>query len=221
VPRTPTLSSPTCPGARLNWKGLFYSTYPFPIHEIPPGGKNRPGYSLHTIGKDPLAITVISDHCRGSANENRGPCSSCETAYTLVEVVQDKADRARGPVVPRGQVSLRSSATLMDNLNAEQEKVNKLKLEKINLSSMLDTARGTISEFEQLVEKISLQVGFGLATATSTLDDGILGNRLNGKRPASSPPGTPHSKAREEQQHRKSRRVAENHVDWNEDVFAT
>jgi hypothetical protein len=66
------------------------------------------------------------------------------------------------------------------------------------------------------------QVGFGLATATSTLDDGIQGNCLNGKRAASSPPGTPHSKAREEQQHWKSRRVAENHVvDWNEDVFAT
>jgi hypothetical protein len=66
------------------------------------------------------------------------------------------------------------------------------------------------------------QVGFGLATETSTLDDGILGNSLNGKQPASSPPGTTHSKAREEQQHQKSRRVAENHVvDWNEDVFAT
>jgi hypothetical protein len=54
------------------------------------------------------------------------------------------------------------------------------------------------------------------------LDDGIQGNCLNGKWAASLPPGTPHSKAREEQQHWKSRRVAENHVvDWNEDVFAT
>ena len=36
----------------------------------------------------------------------------------------------------------------------------------------------------------SRRVDFGLVTATSTLDGGILGNCLNGKRPASSPPGT-------------------------------
>jgi len=56
VPQTPTLSCPTCPGAHLNWKGLFYSTYPFPIHEIPPGGKNWLGYSLYTIGKDSIML---------------------------------------------------------------------------------------------------------------------------------------------------------------------
>jgi hypothetical protein len=96
VPQASTLSSPICPGVFLNWKGLFYSTYPFSIHEIPPGGKNQLSYSLHTIGKDPLAIMIILDHCRGFANKNRGPCSSCESTYTLVEVVQDKADCAHG-----------------------------------------------------------------------------------------------------------------------------
>jgi len=63
------------------------------------------------------------------------------------------------------------------------------------------------------------QDAFGLLTTVTTSEEVT---DMRSKRPASSPPGTPHSKAREEQQQRKSRRVEEGRVvDLNEDVFAT
>lgn len=69
-------------------------------------------------------------------------------------------------------------------------------------------ARIGVSQIEQDV--------FGFASVVA----GAGINHLNRKRQASSPPGTPRSKAREEQQQHKSARTQEDiTVNWNEDVF--
>lgn len=70
---------------------------------------------------------------------------------------------------------MRSTTALTNDLAAANEKVDKLKLENLNLSSMLDTARDTVSKFEQLVDKVSQNEIPGLQQLFATAQRACFG----------------------------------------------
>ncbi|KAK7050337.1 hypothetical protein R3P38DRAFT_3306578 [Favolaschia claudopus] len=141
---SPSPTRAACPGCPLSWESdTFWSTYPFHIHDV--NSKYNPSYSFVSLSPP----TIRSARCLQDCGTPGEPCTWCLTLPHDVEAVRDRAGLSYGQV--RVEQRLHHDQ-LSEKIEKLKQQVNDMKLEKLNLSRSLASARGQIYEYKMIFQ---------------------------------------------------------------------
>ncbi|KAK7007147.1 hypothetical protein R3P38DRAFT_3212810 [Favolaschia claudopus] len=153
-PRDPSRLFVQCPGIPIEWDAdTFYTTYPFQLHS--PNAKNCAPYDLMIVSGIPRAR---SPQCLGGTVTIEGiqPCAKCSRLTLDVNIIRGRAARSFEHIRDHNDLS---SDQLRAKVTVVKDKVNTLRLKKLDLEVSLQRAQARLSEWIELFHFIGQNSG--------------------------------------------------------------
>ncbi|KAK7005448.1 hypothetical protein R3P38DRAFT_3604669 [Favolaschia claudopus] len=153
-PRDPSRLFVPCPGIPIEWDAhTFYTTYPFQLHS--PNAKNCAPYDLMIVSGIPRAR---SPQCLGGIVTIEGiqPCAKCSRLTLDVNIIRGRAARSFEHIRDHNDLS---SDQLRAKVTVVKDKVNTLRLKKLDLEVSLQRAQARLSEWIELFHFIGQNSG--------------------------------------------------------------